>query len=63
MNDGLQARFLRGVVLGPDDLVPGIEQRVLDDESDPVRDRCAPDLLALFDARTDGADRRRESEN
>ena len=62
ISDALQDSFLRRVILGPDDLLPGIEQRVLGDEMHPDPDRCTRDFLASFDPRTDVAGPRRESE-
>ena len=61
--DALQDSFLRRCILGPDDLLPGIEQRVLDDGIHPVPDPSTRHLLASFDPRNDMPGPRPESES
>ena len=62
ISDVLLERFLRRFVLGSDDLLPGIEQRVLSEEIDRVPGPGTRDLIASFDPRTDMPGPRRESE-
>ena len=52
-SDAPHVSLLRRYVLSPDDLQPGIEQRVLDDDNRHVPDASSRRFLAAFDPLAD----------